>query len=122
MIDPLRFNNSDANELHNRIPTERFCSTQAVVAGLLCALVLWCGTLAANEQWHQWFHDGNDEVSPTCAVCLFATGGCDQPPIDPPQLTIPLGLVVELVTPTVPRLPAVFRDNFRSRGPPSLRR
>lgn len=92
------------------------------VAGILCLLVLLCGTFAANERWHQWLHGGEDGGggSAACAVCLFASGGCDHSPSAPPQLTLPVGLPLELLAPSPLFLPSGFRDGFRSRGPPTF--
>ncbi len=110
-----------ANDLQNKLPNSRRHPAYAVIVGLLCALVLLCGSLAANEEWHYWFHshaDGGDESS--CAVCLFASGGLDQSPCEPPRFTIPVGVVMELPAPPAPFLPIGFRHDFQGRGPPSL--
>lgn len=88
---------------------------------MLCALVLFCGALASNEGWHHWFHhhgDGDHEES--CAISLFASGGCDRTPSEPFQLAVPLGVPLEFPTPVIPFLPVGFRQDFRSRGPPAL--
>ena len=111
-----------ANDLHKRPSRVGRHPVLAAVSGFLCLVVLLCGTLAANEKWHNWFHSHSDgtEDPGSCAVCLLASGGWDQPTVEAPYLVTPLGVLRELTAPATPLVPVGFRQEFRGRGPPDL--
>ncbi len=112
---------SNANELHQQWIKPVRHAALAAVAGLLCLLVLLCGTLAANENWHHWFHGQDDGDLGSCAVCLFASGGLDQTTDEPPPIPSPAAVLLVVPAPFSPFVPVGFRQDFHERGPPALR-
>lgn len=57
---------------------------RAFAGGVLCALVIVCGAVSADEGRHRQLHaddHGHDhDHDGTCAVCLLIAGGCDLAP------------------------------------------
>ncbi|KAB2659997.1 MAG: hypothetical protein DVB31_14915 [Verrucomicrobia bacterium] len=99
---------------------------QRIVASLLCALVLLCGTLAAGEAIHRWLHGhdadgGTHDADVACALCLFAHAHCQHAPADPPTAQRPSGLVLGLCPVAITLLAAGSVADLRTRGPPRPR-
>ena len=111
---------SNANELHQQGIKPVRHAALAAVAGLLCLLVLLCGTLAANESWHHWFHGQDDGDLGSCAVCLFASGGLDQTTDETPPIPRPAAVLLVVPAPFSLFVPRGFRQDFHERGPPPL--
>jgi hypothetical protein len=107
-------------------------SLRAMVAGLLCLMVLICSTLAVSPAGHDALHthrhqdahehDGDAESGheeSTCGVCLFAGGAVDQ--ALPHQIKVPAwtGMIVDdrLVTERRRASSALLAPD--GRGPPT---
>ena len=73
-----------AIDLQHNAPsrTGRVASLRAMASGVLCAVLMLCGALSADEGRHRQLHaadHGHDDAG-TCAVCLLIAGGCDLAP------------------------------------------
>ena len=57
-------------------------SLRAFAGGVVCALLIVCGALSADEGRHRQLHadDHGHDADGTCAVCLLIAGGCDLTP------------------------------------------
>ncbi len=98
-------------------------SLRAVVGGVMCALMVVCGVLSADEGRHRQLHADADghEADGACVVCLLIAGGCDAAPEPMPPMVVAAGFSLER---TVPPVAAPDRDGrtIRSdRGPPTVR-
>jgi hypothetical protein len=100
-------------------------SLRAFAGGVLCALLIVCGALSADEGRHRQLHtDGHgheDDGDGTCAVCLLIAGGCDLTPAPEVPAVIATGFALEWTavcdTPSERSVRAVQSD----RGPPTDR-
>lgn len=72
-------------------------SLRALVVGVLCALLILCGALSADEGRHRQLHadDHSHDESGTCAVCLLLAGGCDLAPDPGAPAVIATGIALE---------------------------
>jgi hypothetical protein len=98
-------------------------SLRAFAGGVLCALLIVCGVLSADEGRHRQLHadDHGHDADGTCAVCLLLAGGCDLAPDSATPAVIATGFSLErtVVRDAAPDrgLRAVRSD----RGPPTDR-
>ncbi len=98
---------------------------RAFAGGVLCALLIVCGALSADEARHRQLHaddhdhDHGHDADGTCAVCLLIAGGCDLTPDPGAPAVIATGFSVEWTvvcdTPPDRGVRAVQSD----RGPPT---
>jgi len=82
---------------------------RAFAGGVLCALLIFCGALSADEGRHRQLHadDHGHEADGTCAVCLLLAGGCDLAPVPDAPTVIATGIALEW---------SVVRDAAPDRG------
>ena len=96
---------------------------RAFAGGVLCALLMVCGALSADEGRHRQLHadDHGHDADGTCAVCLLIAGGCDLTPDPGAPAVIATGFSLEWTvvydTPRDRGVRAVQSD----RGPPTDR-
>jgi hypothetical protein len=85
---------------------------RAVVASLLCGLVLLLNAMAASPTLHEWFHSDAGHPGHQCAVTLFAHGQVDAAAVDilvaVPQTFVAAAPTVEfsVFSPAIENLPA----------------
>lgn len=96
---------------------------RAFAGGVLCALLIVCGALSADEGRHRQLHadDHGHDADGACAVCLLIAGGCDLTPAPGVPAAIPTGFSLEWIevcdAPPDRGIRAVRSD----RGPPTDR-
>ena len=93
-----------------------------MLAGWLCLWVVFCGTVALNESWHDRLHQvvGDAPAAEAgCAIDLFAVGGLTPVQAPPAWIMVCLGAVLILVRRSDYDIPRheVSRA-FLTRGPP----
>ncbi len=86
----------------------------------MCLLLLFCGTLAASPQWHQWFHGDGEAGDSTgsCAVELLASGGIDVAAGSEPELIGIERALWVLPAPAPQSVNGFVSRSAQNRGPP----
>jgi hypothetical protein len=107
---------------HHPSSRARFSGWRALLAGWLCVWVVFCGTVALNESWHDRLHQvvGDAPAAEAgCAIDLFAIGGVTPFQAPPAWVTAFLGSPRVTVHRTVHSisLRQVARASL-TRGPP----
>ncbi len=76
-------------------------SLRAMVGGVLCALLVLCGALSADEGRHRQLHadEHGHEADGACVVCLLIAGGCDVAPEPVSPVVIATGFFLERTVP-----------------------
>ena len=102
---------------------------RAFAGGVLCALLIVCGAVSADEGRHRQLHTDDHghghshdhDADGTCAVCLLIAGGCDLTPAPGVPAVIATGFSLEWTavgdTPSARSVRTVRSD----RGPPTDR-
>ncbi len=91
------------------------------MAGVLCLLILLCGTLASSEAGHRWVHaqTGHDSEA-GCAIDLFASGGVAATAAPVLIVVAFVGLPLTLLPPVSAKLTSVNGRTCPTRGPPLI--
>ena len=94
---------------------------RATLAGVLCLLVLLCGTLAASAVGHRWVHAQTAHDSEVgCAIDLFASGGVAAPTAAALIVAAFAGRLLACRLPVSAELPSFNGRACSTRGPPVL--
>ena len=97
----------------------RLAPLPAALAGMLCLLILLCGTLASSEAGHRWVHAQTAHDSEAgCAIDLFASGSVAATAAPAPVVVAFVGLALALLPPLSARLTSVEGHACPTRGPP----
>ncbi len=98
-------------------------SLRAFAGGVLCALLILCGALSADEGRHRQLHadDHGHDDSGTCAVCLLLAGGCDLAPDPEAPAVITTGRALEWSVVCDAAPDRDIRTVRSDRGPPTDR-
>jgi len=100
-------------------------SLRAFAGGVLCALLIMCGAVSADEgrhrQLHADDHDHGHDADGTCAVCLLIAGGCDLTPAPGVPAVIATGFSLEWTVVCDAAPDRGVRAVRSDRGPPTDR-
>ena len=97
----------------------RLSPLNAALAGVLCLLVLLCGTLATSEVGHRWVHSRTAQDSEAgCAIDLFASGGVAATTVLPLIVVAFVSVLLAILRPVSAEFPSVDGRACPTRGPP----
>ena len=104
-------------------------SLRAAAGGVLCALLIVCGAVSADEGRHRQLHTDDHghghshdhDADGTCAICLLIAGGCDLTPAPGVPAVIATGFSLEWAAVCDAPSARSVRTVRSDRGPPTDR-